>query len=213
MFKEPSHYFFNISFDWSDVYNILEVTEEDRIKFEISDEFRFDSPNGHSNVVGINESMAMFEYYVMPGVLKNAGFKADSTIYDCQYKRFFSTINLVYRNVLTTAGDEDKRITCSFQRFASKDKSIFSVIYSESILDQKFFSIVFPSEYLNRQNAGKEWGKLDEVRTFKYFDIHGQESNVEEVESPKSLLLNILLQSEHDASSGPGFHRKIIDAL
>ena len=213
MFKEPSHYFFNISFDWSDVFDVLEINEEDREQLKVSNEFRFDSPNGHSSVVGLNDSMAMFEYYVMPGVLKNAGFNADSTIYDCQYKRFFSTINLVYKNVLINESDENKRITCSFERFASKDKAIFTVIYMDSILDQKFFSIVFPSEYLNRQNAGKGWGKLDGVRTFKYLDTQGEENKIEEVTLPKSLLLNILLQSEHDASSGPGIHRKIIDSL
>jgi hypothetical protein len=213
MFKKPSHYFFNISFDWKDVFDLLEISEEDRMGLKVSSEFRFDSPNGHGNDVGMNDSDAMFEYYIMPGVLSNAGFKDDSTIFDCQLKRFFSTINLVYREVLIDETDEDKTISCSFERFAGKEKSIFTVIYHDSTMNRKFLSLVFPEEYLNRQNAHKEWGKLDQVRVFSALEEMGGETKVTEVEVPKSVFLNILLQSEHDASSGLGIHRRIMDVI
>jgi len=213
MFNKPSHYFFNIFFDWKDIFDCLNISEEDKIGLRVSEEFRFESPNGYSNDMGMNDTEAMFEYYVMPGVLSNAGFKDDSTIYDCQLKRFFSTINLVYKKVLFSENNESIGVSCYLKRFAGKNQSIFTLIYSDSSMDRKFLSFVFPEEYFNRQNASKEWGKLNKIRTFSAFEEMGEETEIKEIQTPKSLFLNILLQSEHDASSGPGIHRKIIDSI
>ncbi len=216
MFSNPSHYFFNISFDWADILDILEVSKEDQSNLQISEKFEYRSPNAYSDSgIGLNNSSAMFEYYVMPNVLSNAGFNDDSTIFDCQLNRFFSTLNLVYRGVLVNKIDKEKSVSCVLERMAGEDKSIFTVFYSDSILDQKSVSIVFPKECFNRQNANKQWGGIDGVRLFlsRFADEIGEEPEVEEVAPPKSLFLNILLQSEHDASAGPSVHRLVMKKL
>src|ERR1035437_7850714 len=104
MFKKPSNYFLSISFDWKDILNILEVSEEEQSDFVINEKYYYQSPN--ANIIansnrnpgwfGVIETSTLFEYYIMPESLRNGSGKGDSCIYDQQLKRFFESPNINY---------------------------------------------------------------------------------------------------------------------
>lgn len=216
MFTQPSHYFLNISFDWSEILGLLGVLSDEIQEFQITDKFHSYTPNANSSEYefGMNSEMAMFEYYVMPDVLRNGPYN-DSAIFDCQYKKFFSTINTRYSRVLECKDSPDIYVSCWLERNSGKNKSAFSIgILQEFVTDAVFLTFVFPEEYLNKKDAHKTWGAMEEVRVFKTAVVHMEENKVTEISTPpKSLLINIMMQSEHDAQVGPGFHREIIDLL
>lgn len=207
--KNPSNYFLQISFDWKDIYKILELSEDEQSGLKINPDFYYQSPNGNNGEgLGIDEISANFEYYISPDSLRNGSYPAFSTIYDQQLKRFFETPNTWYRGILSgkTKKDEELWIGCLFSKFFIKNKSAFCINFSsDGTILQKTLVILFDCEYLNIKNIHQSWGNQIPFEAYIIEKKHSSDSIVKNIVIAEKTVfwIGTNVQSFDDAQSAP----------
>jgi len=203
MFKNPGNYFLSLSFEWKDIFRILEVPENQQDDFEVNEKYRYQSPNANStDGLGINSSSALFEYYILPNSLRNGAYSY-SSIYDQQLKIFFESPNINYGPVLKNSKKEDSSLICFFNKNLANNKAGFSICFSN---DSKWKTIIFlfDENHLNLKDAHVKWGDRIPFESFE-ISYDGKGDNIVKKVSldPKILWLNTSVQSQDDAQSGP----------
>ena len=202
MFKNPGNYFLSISFEWKDIFRILEVPESQQDYFEVSEKYKYQSPNANGTEGrGAKSSSALFEYYIIPNSLGNGSYSY-SSIYDQQLKRFFE-IGINYGDVLKNS-KKDSYLTCFFSKNLADNKAGFKVSFYGS--KNKAIIFLFDKNYLNLKDANVKWGDRIPFESFKisyasYVDFKA-DNTVEKVSvSPDVLWINTEVQSQYDAQS------------
>ena len=186
MFKNPGNYFLSISFEWKDIFRILEVPESQQDDFEVSEKYEYQSPNANGTEgLGINSSSALFEYYIIPNSLRNRSYSY-SSIYDQQLKRFFESPNINYGPVLKNSKKKDSSLICFFKKGMPNEKAAFA---------KAGFAICFSQD--------SKWKTI--IFLFYEISYDGKGDNIVKKVSldPKILWLNTSVQSQDDAQSGP----------
>jgi hypothetical protein len=210
MFKQPSHYFLSISFDWEDILQILEVSESERSSFVVSDKFKYQSPNANStDGLGINNVSALFEYYIMPRVLRNREYSS-AAIYDQQLKRFFESPNINYGPVLENTKDGSS-LVCFFKNGMPSQSSAFgnagfAICFTH---DNKWKTILitFDSKFLALTDAHVKWGEMIPFDIYEiFYDGNGDKTIKKISVDPEKIWVNTSVQSQDDAQTGPFDH-------
>ena len=203
IFKKPSNYFLSISFQWKDIYKILEIPKEEQTNFVISENYYYESLNANSNDgLGINTSSAIFEYYIIPDSLRNGNYNPSSSIFDQQLKRFFESPNINYGVVLKSIKPTDSLI-CLFNKNVVNGKAGFAVHLSRE-KDRKTIIFLFDEHYLNLNDAHTKWGEKIAFETYEISFDPKNENVVKEISiSPDTVYIGISIQSQDDAQSSP----------
>ena len=208
MFKNPGNYFLSISFEWKDIFRILEVPESQQDYFEVSEKYKYQSPNANGTEGrGAKSCSALFEYYIIPNSLGNGSYSY-SSIYDQQLKRFFESPNINYGPVLKNSKKKDSSLACFFKKGMPTEKAAFAkagfaVCFSQ---DSKWKTIVFlfDEKFLNLTDAHTQWGEKIPFEAYEIsYDGKGDNIVTKVSLDPKILWLNTSVQSQDDAQSGP----------
>lgn len=209
MFTQPSHYFLSISFDWKDIFQVLEIPESEWLDFVIDDKYKYQSPNANStDGLGINNVSALFEYYIMPGVLRNGKYSS-AAIFDQQLKRFFEGPNINYGSVLRNTKNKDSSLICFFTGRMPSEKSPFgntgfAIFYAQEGKRETVL-ITFNSKFLALTDAHEKWGEKIPFEAFLISNDAIDSPNVTKkiFINPEKIWLNTSIQSQDDAQTGP----------
>lgn len=214
MFKKSTkyNYFLSISFEWRDMFNILEVPKEERTDFIVSDKYYYKSLNAHIdtdlddpmpdiNITGIDYRGAIFEYYILPNSVTNGKY-THSTIFDQQLKRFFESPNINYGPVLKGKENKDSSLVCFFSKNMVDNMAGFAISYSnQDKLKAAIF--LFNKDYLNLEDRYH----CSYAIPFESFEIYtddtGENITRKISDNPESLLIRTSLQSYDDGQSSP----------
>lgn len=206
IFKNPSNYFFTISFDWKDIYNVLEIPQEEQAGFIISDNYYYRSLNGNDgNGLGIDAQSVIFEYYIMPSTLRNSVYSY-SSIFDQQTKRFSETPNINYGPLLKSSIEKDSNVIFLFGSNVVDGKAGFSLHFTKES-NSKAIVFLFDKKYLNLGDADTSWGKEIPFETYKVSYLYEGEPVIKEIPmNSTNVNFGVSVQSKDDAQTSPISH-------
>lgn len=203
MSKKTTNYFLSISFEWKDIFKILEVPQEEQDDFAVTDKYFYQSPNANDGTdLGINDKSAIFEYYVLPNSAGNGKYLY-SSIFDQQLKRFSESPNINYGQVLKGNKNEGSSVVCFFNKNVANHMTGFAISYSGQ---DKWKAVIFlfNENYLNLEEAHL---REQDAIPFESFEIYsdGMGDNVVRKLSinPESLYIGTSCQSYDDAQISP----------